>query len=188
MGVVGGAVGGVLAALALAALGTGALVSTVAFAGLCGSGAGLGAVVGLLRRASALRSLSRHRAVVPALHEAMRVVEPEIGDLRGGEDGWWIDAEAGASPRFVRALAELVGPVRAPRYLLGEGDGTSWPVPEELGARRDLAEQLVRAWCAHVGPAVTIYTRNPEGRERLVALWRAGASAATTVRIVETWE
>ena len=188
LGVVGGMLGGGLVAFGLLAAGVGGLLA--GFAGILAlaSAAGVGVCVGLLRRAALLGSLSRQRAIVSSLHDALRVVEPAIGELRSGEDGWWVEGGAGPAQRFARALAELVGPVRMPRYLLVEGDGTSWPVPEELGARRDLAERFVEAWSVHVGPAAAIYARNPEGRARLQALWRRGAGSVATVRIVETWE
>ena len=90
--------------------------------------------------------------------------------------------------RFAEALATLLGPVRYPRYLLFEGDGTVWPVPDELGTRRDLAEGLARAWGIHVGPCMVLYARSDRGKALLRAAWQAGGHTHDPVAVVERWE
>lgn len=187
-GVSAGAILGSVGAALLLAWGAGGLISVAGGLVLLGLGGAVGVVVGFLQRASLLASVNRRVAVVTALHEALRALFPQLGVLHQEQDASWAAGDPAASHRFARALAELVGPIRAPRYLLVESDGTTWPIPEELGARRDLAEVFVRAWCARVGSATAVYVRNPEGRARLRDLWRAGAGAAPTVRVVETWE
>jgi len=84
---------------------------------------------------------------------------------------------------FAQALAELVAPIGAPRYLvpryvaedvsLLDGlrplasyrpDRVVWhPVPTVLGVRAELAQAFADAWMVWVGGGSAIYTGNPEG-------------------------
>ena len=84
---------------------------------------------------------------------------------------------------FAQALAELVAPIGAPRYLvpryvaedvsLLDGlrplasyrpDRVVWhPVPTVLGVRAELAQAFADAWMVWVGGGPAIYTGNPEG-------------------------
>jgi hypothetical protein len=155
-------------------------------------GLALGAGVGWVLRRRALgrlrARLDRRGAVARALHAALAEVAPGLGPLRMDAEQVWAEGDEEASRRFAAALAELGGPVRAPRYLLIEADGSAWPVPEELGARRDLAERLAGAWTTHVGPAALLYARSPAGRAALRELWRQGAAGGVQIGVVEDWE
>ncbi|MFZ5480173.1 MAG: DEAD/DEAH box helicase family protein [Myxococcota bacterium] len=150
------------------------------------AGVAAGLLAGRTLRRRLRARLDRDGAIVATLHAALREIEPAVGALRRGPEGWWAEGEA--SRRFAHALAELLGPVRVPRYLLVEADGTAWPVPEELAARRDLAEGLLRAWTERVGAATVAYARSPEGRLLLRELWRNGAARGGRVTVVEAWE
>ena len=147
-----------------------------------GVGCGAAALIGL-PRAGRRR---RERAVLESLASAMRTLDPQLGPLVIGDDEAWVDGPPAATERFARAAAELLGPVRYPRYLLLEPRGGVWPVPGELGARRDLADAFAQAWAEKVGPAEVLWARQGRGRELLEAAWRSGSRPE--VQVVEGWE
>ena len=76
---------------------------------------------------------------------------------------------------FLDALAELLGPVQNPRYLLVR-QSRLWrlhradyhAVPAVLGARRDVAEHFHRQWQRSIGGSRLVYTRSAEGRRLLL--------------------
>lgn len=89
------------------------------------------------------------------------------------------------------ALAELLGPVQNPRYLLvrksrlGLRSRTDYhAVPTALGAKKADAEAFCAAWNAHVGSSTLVYTRTPEGR-RLLLRARAKSFAGGFQRSVD---
>ena len=97
----------------------------------------------------------------------------------------------------LEALAEVLGPVRNPRYLLVR---RSWlglhrradyhAVPEAIGRQKASAEAFHREWRARVGSARLIFTRSAEGRLILLRA-RARSFAAGFQRPVErrsVWE
>ncbi len=98
------------------------------------------------------------------------------------------------SEAFAVALAELIDPVRDPRYLVprpvltfpGADDATTpsaylpltrvrpagvvWhPVPTVLGVNARRAQRFATAWHAWVGGGAAVYTRTPEGAGILAA-------------------
>ncbi len=97
----------------------------------------------------------------------------------------------------LQALAEALGPVQNPRYLLVR---SSWlglrrrtdyhAVPEAIGRQKASAEAFHREWRARVGSVRLIYTRSAEGRLILLRA-RARSFAAGFQRRVErrsVWE
>ena len=97
----------------------------------------------------------------------------------------------------LEALAEALGHVRNPRYLLVR---RSWlglhrrtdyhAVPEAIGRQKASAEVFHREWCARVGSARLVYTRSAEGRLILLRA-RARSFAAGFQRRVDrysVWE
>ena len=86
---------------------------------------------------------------------------------------------------FAGSLAEVLGPIGDPRYLLTRrgrilrGRRLDYhSVPRLLGAKKELAHLLLAAWRRRLGRAELIYTRNPEGRKALFsASMRAFSSA-----------
>jgi hypothetical protein len=159
-------------------------------AGAVGAGVGLvgAAVGGLVLSMTGPGARDRTPAMVRALHGALSEIEPEIGPLCGSGGVWWVDAEPALGRRFAAAVGELLGPVRHPRYLLVEGDGRVWPIPGELGARRDLADGFAEAWASQVGPCAAVYARSGPGRDMLRSIWRAGGAGRARLDIVEDWE
>ena len=79
------------------------------------------------------------------------------------------------SSLFADCLAEILGPIDKPRYLVVR-EGTVFglkrddyhAVPLKLAARKDTAMMFYQAWCRYVCPTELIYTRKHEGRKRLV--------------------
>ncbi len=128
---------------------------------------------------------ARQWATLEALAQALRALDPDIGALRIEREEACVEGPPATTRRFAEAAAELLGPVRYPRYLLLEPDGQVWPVPGELGARRDLADGLAQAWAEHVGAAEVLFARQGRGRELLEAAWKAGGR--DPVEVVESW-
>ncbi|KWV92722.1 DEAD/DEAH box helicase family protein [Erythrobacter sp. YT30] len=73
------------------------------------------------------------------------------------------------------AIAEVLGPVQNPRYLLVR---RSWlgligrtdyhAVPTALGAKKELAEDFAERWNSRVGSSRLVFTRSAEGRQMLL--------------------
>lgn len=76
---------------------------------------------------------------------------------------------------FLDALAELLGPIQNPRYLLvrqslllGRGRVDYHAVPKVFGARKELAELFHREWQRRIGSSKLVYTRTGDGRRMLL--------------------
>jgi hypothetical protein len=92
--------------------------------------------------------------------------------------------------QFLDGLAELLGPVENPRYLLVRRS-VLWgilrradyhAVPTALGRKKEHAEALAEEWRRRVGPADLVYTRGTDGR-RLLLKARAQSLAAGFQRL-----
>ncbi|MEO6214898.1 MAG: hypothetical protein ABIO86_02615, partial [Sphingomonas sp.] len=106
-------------------------------------------------------------------------------------------ADRATEKLFLEALAEVLGPVENPRYLLVR---ESWlgrrlridfhAVPAVLGQRKESAEYFALRWEARVGRAKLVFTRSGNGRHVLLRA-RARSLAAGFQRAVDTlsaWE
>lgn len=91
------------------------------------------------------------------------------------------DAEA-----FTFALAELLGHSRSPRYVL-VFDGIPFPVPTDLGRRKDTAEIFLEVWSRRVGAADLVFTRTPAGRRRLAEARVRWARSRGEVEHIRQW-
>ena len=96
-----------------------------------------------------------------------------------------VDAPFYEQELFADALAELLGPIANPRYLLvRERSGSVGrrkdyhAVPQVLASNRERAQLLFNAWNRRVGPAELVYTRTQEGRGFLLKARRRAFSAA----------
>jgi superfamily II DNA or RNA helicase len=101
------------------------------------------------------------------------------------------------SSLFADCMAEILGPIDNPRYLVvrsgtiyGMARDDYHAVPLPLAVRKEHALTFHRAWTAHVGPSEMIYTRDAAGRSRLL---RARAFAFSTafasqVKRQDRWE
>jgi superfamily II DNA or RNA helicase len=177
VGLTGAGVAG--AALAAPLLGPAAL-------GVLAVGAVAGGVSSRIAAVALGRQMDRETAALTALRDALHKLSPDTGPLCSEGERRWVEGPPEASRRFAEAAAELMGPVRYPRYLLLEPDGQVWPVPGELGASRGLADDFARHWAATVGPCEVIFARKGRGRELLRAAWRA--AGREPVQVIEAWE
>lgn len=153
-----------------------------------------------LRNGSLERSLGQvGRAVLGGLHAAGALSDADLAaaDLRVAHDASGqvelaVDGISRAGERMVMAaLAELLGPVGNPRYLL---ERRSWlgPVarrdyhalPAVIARRQQSAEAFHRLWKAHVGSSNLVFTRTAEGRLILLRA-RARSFAAGFQRRVD---
>jgi len=148
--------------------------------------AATGMLVSSLLVWSGLRDFDLLAVAVQALFDAMRSTRIVDGELRSRAGHWWLEGIPEHSRLFAEACAELLGPVRYPRYLLLETSGRVWPVPGALGGDKTLARAFARAWADRVGPCEVIYARQGRGRELLTRAWRV--AGRTPVEIVELWE
>jgi superfamily II DNA or RNA helicase len=166
-------------------IGLASLAISLPALGICGL---LGHLAARAWQRSFRHSITHEQGIFRALHAALVALDDTIGSLQSADGHWWVEGETAATRRFAEASAFLFGPILHPRYLLIEGDGTVWPLPEELGARRDLAEAFAGHWSEHVGPCSVMYARSEEGRKLLQAAWKLGAGARKRVEVVEDWE
>jgi superfamily II DNA or RNA helicase len=117
------------------------------------------------------------------------------------------------SGRFVRACAQVLGPVVDPRYLIRRDDrrlpavGARWlwvplrtalarrlgepvgyhAVPDDLGVNRGRAEAFARAWARHVGGGELIHTRSDDGWRALLEARAAERPTATSLTYERWW-
>ncbi|QBR88547.1 DEAD/DEAH box helicase [Microbacterium wangchenii] len=226
---VGAALGGVLAASAVAGAGAasaGALVSPELgiVAGITVVVAGIGNAVPLAAtwrqtRAQAAAGSEPYRRIAAlvwaALRRAGRVAdtEPAIvvveADPQAGLIPLTIEAPSAARADqqvFADAMAELLGPVRTPRFLLETGRGGRsaavrfalrraarrepaghfLAVPSLVGRRREDAEAFAAAWEREVGPCVLHAVDRP-GQLALLARARRGGPETPAPATREEW-
>lgn len=196
--------------VAIAGFGPGPLVVAVA-----GASVVAGCLVGVRRRQELLDALpvapdlvAVAYAVADGLHEAgltqagAEAVEWHVdsdGQLRFVLDSGHPDQDDSAV--FAAALAELVAPVAAPRYLVPRylphppglldtvrplasyrPSGVVWhPVPTVLGANAGRAQAFADAWQRWLGGGPAVYTQAPEGAGVLAASRGTSPLDATSV-------
>jgi hypothetical protein len=111
--------------------------------------------------------------------------------LDGRKDIVLTGVSRAAERQVMQAVAEILGPVQNPRYLLVRG---SWlglkkrvdyhAVPSALGARKEWAQRFARLWWDSVGSSELVFTRTAEGRRTLLRA-RASSLAAGIQRAVD---
>lgn len=97
----------------------------------------------------------------------------------------------GTERQVMQAMAEVLGPVENPRYLLVRGSTLGWrtrtdyhALPAALAARKDWAAKFASLWARHVGSGELVHTRTPHGR-RVLLRARAKSLAAGFQRSVD---
>ena len=138
-------------------------------------------------------------AALHALGKAEQIDSAEVEqahfEVRGSIDGRRDVVVHGVTRKTERlvmeSIAELLGPVQNPRYLLARTSRFGWrrrtdyhAVPAALGAKKKSAELFAKEWCARVGSSQLMYTRTPEGRRALLRA-RARSFAAGFQRSVD---
>ncbi|WP_447764579.1 DEAD/DEAH box helicase family protein [Sphingopyxis panaciterrae] len=138
------------------------------------------AVLGGMHAAGALSDIDHEAASLRIAHDAAGRVELAVDGLSRADE------------RLVmEALAELLGPVQNPRYLL-ERRGWLGPVarrdyhavPTVIARRKESAEAFHRLWKTYVGSSRLVFTRTADGRLILLRA-RAKSFAAGFQRRVE---
>lgn len=114
-----------------------------------------------------------------------------FSSMDGRKDVIVIGVSRAAERQIMMAIAEVLGPVQNPRYVLVR---RSWlgsiaredyhTVPTSLGARKDMAEMFAKLWNKKVGSSKLVFTRSAEGR-RLLLRARMRSFAAGFQRSVD---
>lgn len=88
------------------------------------------------------------------------------------------------------AVAEILGPIENPRYLLvrrsrlfGWGRVDYHAVPTQFGRNKALAESFAKEWRKRVGPSQLVATRSEEGRRMLLRARTASLAAGFQRRV-----
>ena len=125
--------------------------------------------------------------LVETLHEVLKEQEPKLGSLHHDGRSWWVDGEEHGES-FAVALQTLLGPVRYPRYLLIEENGSVFAVPDQLAAHKTLAEKLARMWSKNIGACSVVYVRSEKGKKILRSVWKAQTSNMRSLELVQLWK
>lgn len=101
------------------------------------------------------------------------------------------------SSLFADCMAEILGPIDNPRYMLvregdiyGQNRDDFHAVPIRFAVKKELAQLFFESWCHYVSPTELIYTRTKEGKQRLLkAKMRAFSSIfENKVRREDRWQ
>ena len=124
-------------------------------------------------------ALTLHKALCETGHIQAGGSNPTTVRVKEAEDGTFTASLAGESFResalYADCLAELLGPIENPRYLITR-PGSGWfsrradyhAVPHILGVRKESAEVLHKIWRRYMGGGKLFYTRNARGRRKLL--------------------
>lgn len=111
--------------------------------------------------------------------------------IKGRHDVIVSGTSRAAERQIMAAIAEILGPIQNPRYLLVRrsklgfiGRTDYHAVPSSLGNCKDSAEALAVLWNNQVGASELIYTRSSEGRKWLLKA-RARSFSAGFQRLVD---
>ncbi|HEX9805514.1 MAG TPA: DEAD/DEAH box helicase family protein [Alteraurantiacibacter sp.] len=138
-------------------------------------------------------------AVLRALHHAGIASEKDMQgahievrtSLDGRKDIVLTGVSRATERQVMQAMAEILGPVQNPRYLLLRKSWLGWKmrvdyhaVPTVLGTRKEYAEPFLKLWRAGVGSSKLVYTRTPGGR-RVLLRARVSSFASGFQRVVD---
>jgi len=126
----------------------------------------------------ALALLDRRRAAIASLQSDLRE-DHELLDWLAAHP-WLTDPAAQIedildAPELLSAIAELLGPVGNPRYVLvrrsslaGLARADYHAVPAIIGGHKDHAEAFAKIWRQNIGGSDLVFTRNADGRQTLL--------------------
>jgi superfamily II DNA or RNA helicase len=139
------------------------------------------------------------QVVLDALHRAGIVSEADAAcgrftvrsSIDGRRDIVLSGVKRSTERQVMEAVAEVLGPIRNPRYLLVRKSRILWrmradyhAVPTALGARKEWAECFAELWSGKVGSSRLVFARQAEGR-RVLLRARAGSFTAGFQRSVD---
>lgn len=143
-------------------------------------------------------------ALCRALCEAELIETPfrrlQIHSVCAWDKTYYLSLSGGTyyeSSLFADALAELLGPIDNPRYLviregtfLGFKRDDYHAVPSRLAVKKELAEIFYRSWAHYLGPSDLIYTRCEAGRATLAQAKARSFTAAfqEETRRLDRWQ
>lgn len=111
--------------------------------------------------------------------------------LDGRKDIIVLGVSRSAERQVMQAIAEVLGPVQNPRYILVRSSRLGWrtrtdyhAIPGALGARKEWAERFTALWNRRIGSVQLVFTRTPKGR-RVLLRARAKSLAAGLQRYVD---
>ena len=118
-----------------------------------------------------------------ALHDAGMIPDAEFDaaefeirtTLDGRKDVTIINVSRATERMVLEAIAEALGPIQNPRYLLvrksrlgRKGRADYHAVPTALAARKSDAESFAHQWQERIGNSELVFTRSTEGRKALL--------------------
>lgn len=142
---------------------------------------------GLFKLRRTRLTADRVPTIIQALHSAWRAQDPTLGALQTDGPSWWVESEPHGEA-FARAASTLLSPIRFPRYLLVEQDGTIFPIPSPLASNRTRADAFASAWAKHLGSCSVLYARSAEGKALLREVWKKQGVRSSTLEIVQLWK
>jgi superfamily II DNA or RNA helicase len=152
--------------------------------------------------AGSLRQIGN--ALCRALCEAGMIETPfrrlRVRTVESADKSYYLSLSGGTyyeSSLFADGLAELLGPIDRPRYLVirsgsffGFNRDDYHAVPARLAVKKELAGMFYRCWVQYVGPSDLIYTRSEDGRAQLVHAKARALTAAfkEETRRLDRWQ
>lgn len=116
-------------------------------------------------------------------------------DPQGGRSVLFLGVPRDVERTAIDALAQVLGPIRNPRYLLVRRSlvipwATDYhAVPDAFARDKGAATRFAEEWRRRIGPSQLVYTRSPEGRSILLKARRASLAAGMRRRVdrFSTW-
>ncbi|MEM7702238.1 MAG: DEAD/DEAH box helicase family protein [Pseudomonadota bacterium] len=134
-----------------------------------------GSLEGSLKQVAGVVIESLKSAGAISAHDAESARVKVKATMKGRHDVIVAGVSRAAERQIMSAIAEILGPVQNPRYLLVRGSKLGFigrtdyhAVPSNLGHRKESAETFAELWNKRVGASQLIYTRSSEGRRWLL--------------------
>ncbi|MEL6540611.1 MAG: DEAD/DEAH box helicase family protein [Pseudomonadota bacterium] len=134
-----------------------------------------GSLEGRLRQVTSVVIDSLRSAEAITSEDADRARVDVRATIKGRHDVIVSGVSRAAERQIMSAIAEILGPVQNPRYLLVRhstlgfiGRTDYHAVPSNLGNRKETAETFTELWNERVGASQLVYSRSSEGRQWLL--------------------